>query len=169
MVLAFSASDSSCDWKLFCFASMVLAFLASDSSCDWKLFSFASMVLAFSASDSSCDWKFFSFASMVLAFSASDSSFAFKVEFSIMLRIENTIWIKTSKPMMPPKIKVDFFDFFDPLWEEIEASSHIGSWKVFMILVWMCQVSIFWNNEWEIWNSHGFMSLFNNVFNRKIQ
>ena len=57
--------------------------------------------------------------------------------------IENT---KMTKPMMPPKMMVDFFHFLeevDPLWDEMEASSSamIGYWEVFMVLVMMCQVS----------------------------
>ena len=52
---------------------------------------------------------------------------------------------------MPPKMKVDFFHFFeevDPLWDEMEASSSakIGSseigFMIFLVMMMMlCQVS----------------------------
>ena len=110
----------------------------------------SSSVSRFSISNSSCDSK-------DLTFSTSNSSFASKVEFLTMLRIENTNGNKMSKPMIPPKMRVDFFHFLEevgPLWDEMDASSAamIGSWEVFMVLVRMCQVGstgkwhpIFWH------------------------
>ena len=92
---------------------------------------------------------------MLFSFASKVETSCFKLEFSTMLRIENTIWIKTRKTMMQPKMMVDFFHFLEkvgPLWDEMDASSAamIGSWEVFMVLVRMCQVS----NILKYWMKH---------------
>ena len=74
---------------------------------------------------------------------------------------------------MPPKMKVDFFHFFeevDPLWDEMEASSSakIGSSEIgFMIfLLMLCQVSNVLRYRMKNTNC---MNIFHNVFNLKIE